>query len=446
MNRRLSSVALLALLIVVSDARDARACSCMTGTPLCETLWKTPVVFAGEVIDITDVPGGFDSRLPENRRVTFRVEQSWREDVPREVHVRTGSGGGDCGYPFIKGVRYLVFAHRNGEQLTTTICSPTKPISDAGEDLEYLKTASKPSVAGRVFGRVTFQRSDPDAPAMPLKGYALTLSDGRKERSTKTDADGRYEFNGVSTGVYGVRLDVPSTERAYGKKEVELVDPRGCAAADFYVVFDGRISARLVRADGQPAGGQTLEAVTLESLQETDRFPSSRPKSTSSDGRVEIPELAPGRYVVGLGITQRMTNEQPYGQVLYPGVRDVASAQVIDLGPGERVDLGDFVLPRPLPPQTLTGIVVGPDGAAAGGATVVLWTVRDGRTRASSSSTTADGEGKFTFPAFLGERYQLTVFVSPSDGRAQWTARSADFELTRETAHQKLTLERRQPR
>ena len=199
MNRRLSSVALLALLIVVSDARDARACSCMTGTPLCETLWKTPVVFAGEVIDITDVPGGFDSRLPENRRVTFRVEQSWREDVPREVHVRTGSGGGDCGYPFIKGVRYLVFAHRNGEQLTTTICSPTKPISDAGEDLEYLKTAFKPSVAGRVFGRVTFQRSDPDAPAMPMKGYALTLSDGRKERSTKTDADGRYEFNGVST-------------------------------------------------------------------------------------------------------------------------------------------------------------------------------------------------------------------------------------------------------
>ena len=305
MNRRLSSVALLALLIVVSDARDARACSCITGIPLCETLWNTPVVFAGEVIEIADVPGPSTSPFPASRLVRFRVEQSWREEVPREVQVRTGSGGGDCGYTFIKGVRYLVFARRNGEQLNTSICSPTKPISDAGEDLEYLKTAFKPSVAGRIFGRVTFQRTDHDAPVRPLKDYAVTLSDGRKERSTKTDADGRYEFNGVSTGVYGIRLDVPSTERAFGKKEVELVDPRGCAAADFYVVFDGRISARLVRADGQPAGGQTLEAVTLESLQETDRFPSSRPKSTSSDGRVEIPELAPGRYVVGLGITQR---------------------------------------------------------------------------------------------------------------------------------------------
>jgi hypothetical protein len=396
MNRRLSSVALLTLLIVVSDARDARACSCMTGTPLCETLWNTPVVFAGEVIEIADVPGSSSSPFPANRLVRFRVEQSWREEVSREVEVRTGSGGGDCGYTFIKGVRYLVFARRNGEQLNTSICSPTKPISDAGEDLEYLKTAFKPSVAGRVFGRVTFQRRDPDAPIMPLKDFTVTLSDGRKERSTKTDADGRYVFNGVNTGVYGIRLNVPSTQHAFGKKEVELVDPRGCAAADFYVVFDGRISARLVRADGQPARGQTLEAVTFESLEEADRFPSSRPKSTSSDGRVEIPELTPGRYVVGLGITQRTTDEQPYGQVLYPGVRDLASAQVIDLGPGERVDLGDFVLPPPLPRQTLTGVVVAPDGAAAAGATVVLW-----------------------------------------------TARSSDFELTLDSANQKLTLELR---
>ena len=41
MNRRLGSVAMLAFLIVVSDVRDARACSCITGIPLCETLWNT---------------------------------------------------------------------------------------------------------------------------------------------------------------------------------------------------------------------------------------------------------------------------------------------------------------------------------------------------------------------------------------------------------------------
>ena len=132
MNRPLSSVALLALLIVVSDARDARACSCISGTPLCETLWNTPVVFAGEVIEIAKCPvppvppfrptaGEVPSRAVLARRGSARVE------------VRTGSGGGDCGYTFIKGVRYLVFARRNGEQLNTSICSPTKPISDAGE-------------------------------------------------------------------------------------------------------------------------------------------------------------------------------------------------------------------------------------------------------------------------------------------------------------------------
>ena len=122
-------------------------------------------------------------------------------------------------------------------------------------------------------------------------------------------------------------------------------------------------------------------------------------------------------------------------------MRDLASAQVIHLGPGERVDLGDFVLPLPLPRQTLTGVVVAPDGAAVAGATVVLWTVCDGPIR-TSTSTTTNAEGNFTFSAFLGERYRLTTFVN-SKKWAEWTARSSDFELALDSANQKLTLEDR---
>ena len=210
------------------------------------------------------------SPFPASRLVRFRVDQSWREEVPREVQVRTGSGGGDCGYTFIKGVRYLVFARRNGEQLNTSICSPTKPISDAGEDLEYLKTAFKPSVAGRIFGRVTFQRTDHDAPVRPLNGYAVTQR--RYERRTRMGDTSSMESARARTasGWTYRRPSVPSARRRSSSSiRGDVWRPISMS------LFVGRISARLVRADGQPARGQTLESVTLESLQEADRFPSS---------------------------------------------------------------------------------------------------------------------------------------------------------------------------
>jgi hypothetical protein len=94
----------------------------------------------------------------------------------------------------------------------------------------------------------------------------------------------------------------------------------------------------------------------------------------------------------------------------------------------------------------LTGLLVWPDGRPAVGATVILWTLRDGRTR-DSVFTTSDGEGRFSFPAYRGERYRVTAAFAPVPARAtEWTARSSDFELTPESAHQMLTLaERRRP-
>src|SRR5262245_34910173 len=47
-----------AFLLLLTFPRAAEACSCMGGIPLCETFWKTPVVFAGQVLDISDAGDG----------------------------------------------------------------------------------------------------------------------------------------------------------------------------------------------------------------------------------------------------------------------------------------------------------------------------------------------------------------------------------------------------
>jgi 5-hydroxyisourate hydrolase-like protein (transthyretin family) len=433
-----------AAVLLLAIAERTEACSCITGAPICETFWKTPVVFSGEVVDISDAPEPIGDVLFGRRVVKFRVEKSWRGDVAGELEVRTGTGGGDCGYNFERGVKYLVYANVRDGRLSTGICNRTKPLAEAGEDLAYLATAFERSVTGRIFGRVTFHRATPDDPVTPLSGYAVTLSADNKTWKTTTDRDGRYEFKDVLTGRYEVQVATAPTERARGNNKVELVDPRGCAAADFWVAFDGRIAARLVNANGQPAVGYRLEVISLEAL-EANRIPRSWPAPTGADGRAEIAELAPDRYLLAIGLTQGASAQQPHGTLYFPGVRDPAAAQVIDLGPGERIDLGDFVLTPPLRTERITGVVQWADGSPAADIDVNLQNVRGGRALHNSHAKT-DAQGRFDLPAFLGEEYKITAFFNSLRDRTQWIVEVPEFHLTAETAHHKLTLQPVRPR
>ncbi len=59
-------------------------------------------------------------------------------------------------YPFRLGERYLVYAHTNEEteKLGTSICTLTKLLSDAKEDLEYISVLSTEPAGTRFFGSV----------------------------------------------------------------------------------------------------------------------------------------------------------------------------------------------------------------------------------------------------------------------------------------------------
>jgi hypothetical protein len=59
------------------------------------------------------------------------------------VVVFTGSGGGDCGFPFRRGESYLVYASANTDGwLGTGICGRTAELSRAAADLRELGTPS----------------------------------------------------------------------------------------------------------------------------------------------------------------------------------------------------------------------------------------------------------------------------------------------------------------
>jgi len=74
------------------------------------------------------------------RLATFRVHTVWKGPKASRLYVATGGGDGDCGYHFIAGIEYLVFAHRDAsDTLQTSICSRTKQASgEAVDDLKAL--------------------------------------------------------------------------------------------------------------------------------------------------------------------------------------------------------------------------------------------------------------------------------------------------------------------
>lgn len=86
--------------------------------------------------------------------VEEKFKRSWKKDT---ITVRTGFGGGDCGYRFKIGAQYLIYAQKESDIeyndlafvatkkelkniYRTDICSGTKGIFYAAEEIEELRT------------------------------------------------------------------------------------------------------------------------------------------------------------------------------------------------------------------------------------------------------------------------------------------------------------------
>jgi hypothetical protein len=134
------------------------ACSCMPTPPPKEALGKADAVFSGTVTEISPLSreetiNGKKYRLPI-KRVTFRIIETWKGTNATTQVVYTGKGSGDCGYRFLPGSNYLVYANEitlslpkesEFKALGTGICSRTCPESEASEDLKVLGKGQKPA-------------------------------------------------------------------------------------------------------------------------------------------------------------------------------------------------------------------------------------------------------------------------------------------------------------
>ena len=279
-----------------------------------------------------------------SRRVKVAVSRAYRGASGPDFEVMTGEGGGDCGYSFVVGQRYLIYAHREPgvKARTTGICSLTKPIASAQEDLAYLDGLdTRPpgtSVRGHAWQFETASDRDHDQLKSPAVGVTVRLSS--EAASFEVIADERGAFATSSTPY-----------------EFELPDLRACAELVLSVQFDGRVESRLVAPDGAAIPDTQVRQHWADSEDERSYIDIKR---TDGTGRFSFGPLSPGRYRLEVGVARMYDDDIPYPPTWYPGVPFRDQSLPVEVGPGEHVLLEPFRVPQKLRRIVVKGRVTWP--------------------------------------------------------------------------------------
>lgn len=342
-------IAGMVYLVALGCTREAGACSCTMSGPPCQEAWNADAVFAGTVNSI-EPTAGLPGAEPGYRFVAIRidVEEPFLNIAARPVEL-VSLVSGTCHYQFRAGETYLVYAWKtNDGRLSTSICSRTRPLSEAEEDLRYLRSIPPAGGGARVYGRVNEWQRDPaeerGVDYGPVENIIVNVRGAAFSQDVTTDRHGRYELKGIPAGKVTVSVVTAIGFRTHTAEGIEVRTPRGCVEANFTIAAEAGASGTVVDAAGRPVAGLMIDAVAAE-LAGYQPPPYQQPVKTDAYGVFEFERLPPGTYVVGVNLTKTDRTPASGPQIFYPGTNAVDRATAVELKPGDRKDLGVLKLP-----------------------------------------------------------------------------------------------------
>lgn len=413
MTRQRGLVGSVAMIVVALAAPDVYGCSCMSSGPPCQAYFQADAVFVGTVASIavrkTTVDGNPES-LFDRRVVHVAVDRIGRGVQTSSVELWTGMGGGDCGFDFKVGSRYVIYASRHADgTLSTGICSRTRLASEAADDLAYLSSVPASATGARLSGTIKHWENDyATGQAIEYGGVADAQVVARSRGGVfggMTDAQGRYTIPGLPVGSYDVDVLPPWGYRtSYLHAKFDITDPRACRVEDFALHYAGRVTGTIVDASGQPVAGLRVEVAPEQTPERPLQLWSGAagPWKTDAFGRFEIPDIPPGRFVVGVGLTAVLNQSAVYARTLYP---------VVEASAGSAADLGTLTLPAPLRKYELRGTAVDAAGAPVAGASIVVF---GARSEQLTMDVKTGADGTFTVNVFEGQSIRVHGFINVS--------------------------------
>jgi len=353
---------LTALVLLILGPSVVRACTCAGGGIFnvnrgCDRGWNAGrVTFLGKVTAKVDLGTPDDSGAPDlsaGYAVHFSVSERFDggSDLG-EIVVYTGSGGGDCGYPFVVGTSYLVYASGREDHLSTSICTRTSPDVLVGGVLQQLRALRDKGHGDEMFGSVATWPTGlgigdiADSKALVGVSVQVTGSHGTLF-SSKTDEHGAFAFAALPPDTYNIVYDVPQGYRVPSLKTgntflVKLDAPDGSGigcSLNAFPMPDGQVSGEVVDLRGERvAGSVNLEPVDMEQASANGRRVII-PGDEFPDGKFLLQLLRPGHYK--LAFVPKLGGRYTHYQRFYWP----PNSDAIDLGLGQHIDNIRFEVP-----------------------------------------------------------------------------------------------------
>jgi len=407
----------------------ANACSCASPGPPCGSYGEASSIFLGRVVGSAERKSETDEAgtktVYDVGTIRFLVLENFKGAPGYEVEIHSGTGGGDCGYWFLRNESYLVYAYRGSEdnKLYTNICTRTRHSSHASEDLEFLRSLSAAKPGGTLYGRLVRIIGDsehgPFKEGPKLAGVKIFIKGETQTFEAITNDAGEYRVTGLPAGDYDAFPELPANFGATashdtvdqfgsysGHKLVRLAD-RGCAEMSFSVRFNGQVSGRVIDAKGEPVKDAHLSLIWADDS--TKEF-SAR---TDEEGHYGFHMVQPGHYLLGFNLRWVPDQDDPYPRTYYPGVQDKSGAALLTVGEGEKLKGYDLTLPPRLIDRELKITVIWPDGRPAVAATV-SYDASDYQGTSLGEAATTDEKGTATIKLFDNYRYVIFAYAERS--------------------------------
>ena len=138
--RRASFILLMcAIALCVNGIEQAHACTCAAPATTAKALKRATAVFRGRVVKIS-IPSSDRIGLTHTgaHRVKFQILKQWKGPTSETSVVVTRLSAEGCGFPFEEEKEYLVYVVAEPRQIQTGICTGTKSIADAEQEMKEL--------------------------------------------------------------------------------------------------------------------------------------------------------------------------------------------------------------------------------------------------------------------------------------------------------------------
>ncbi len=286
---------------------------------------------------------------------------------------------------------------------------------------------------------------------VPLRRARLLLAGSalQETRTIDTDAEGRYEFDGLPPGRYSLSASrngylrlLYAQRRPNGlARPLQLSAGQALTRADFSLPRMSILSGRITDEAQEPMEGCTVMAYQVtQSVAGAGLVPAAV-TVTDASGAFRLLSLAPGDYWLRAASSETWTVERDghresgsYSPTYYPGMLFAHEAQTVTLPLGQELEHIDFAL-IPGRAVSVSGTAFSSRGRPLEGKSLFLAEdnatssngVKGGIIKMFSSASTAS-DGSFRFKSVPTGSYKIQLSLAP-DGTAPAEAASMPIDV-----------------